>query len=96
MSRARSNVKLKEYAAAGAMWLASPIGPYKGMGEAQGGLLVAEEDWYPTLESLLTDHARRLALTKRAQTWVRRQTIVQGGDHWEAAFRAAIARAKRG
>lgn len=95
MSRARSNVKLKEYAAGGAMWLASPVGPYLGMGEAQGGLLVADDDWYAALESLVRDHARRLALTKRAQTWVRRQTIVQGGDQWEAAFRAAVARAKR-
>ena len=41
MNRARSNIKLKEYAAAGACWLASPIGPYVGLGEKQGGRLVA-------------------------------------------------------
>ena len=41
-NRARSNVKLKEYAAAGAMWLASPVGPYVGMGETEGGR------WSPT------------------------------------------------
>src|SRR5262249_32157520 len=30
-NRARSNVKLKEYAAAGLAWLASPVGSYVGM-----------------------------------------------------------------
>ncbi len=28
-------MKLKEYAGAGAPWLASPIGPYAGLGEEQ-------------------------------------------------------------
>lgn len=95
MSRARSNVKLKEYAAAGAMWLASPIGPYVGMGEAQGGLLVEDGDWVSTLENLIADHERRRELMKRAQAWARRQTIVHAGDQWEAAFRDAIVRARR-
>lgn len=95
MSRARSNVKLKEYAAAGAMWLASPVGPYVGMGEEQGGLLVGDGDWYDTLDGLIRDHERRLDLAKRAQAWARKQTIVQAGDQWEAAFRDAIVRAQR-
>lgn len=95
MSHARSNVKLKEYAAAGAMWLASPIGPYVGMGEQQGGLLVQDGDWLATLEQLVLDHERRRELTKRAQAWARRQTIVQAGDQWHAAFRDAIVRARR-
>ncbi len=96
MSRARSNVKVKEYAAAGAMWLASPIGPYRGLGEQQGGLLVEDGDWFSTLDGLVLDHERRLALAARAQAWVRRQTIVQGGEAWQAAFRGAIVRARRG
>jgi hypothetical protein len=31
---------VKEYAAGGAMWLASLVGPYRGMGREQGGTLV--------------------------------------------------------
>src|ERR1044071_7101978 len=61
-NRARSNVKLKEYAAAGAMWLASPVGPYRGMGEEQGGLLVPDDEWLATLEALLDDDERRRTL----------------------------------
>ena len=34
-NRSRSDVKLKEYAAAGVPWLASPTGPYLGMGESK-------------------------------------------------------------
>ena len=36
-NRCRSNVKPKEYASGGTPWLASPVGPYLGLGENQGG-----------------------------------------------------------
>lgn len=93
-NRARSNVKLKEYAAAGAMWLASPIGPYAGMGEAQGGLLVGDDEWLPVLEALLTDRDRRRALTERAGAWAREQTIRAGAARWQSAYRGAVERAR--
>jgi hypothetical protein len=95
-NRARSNVKLKEYAAAGAMWLASPVGPYAGMGEEQGGQLVGDDEWLPVLESLLTDADRRRALTDRASAWARGQTIRAGGARWQAAYRGAVERARAG
>ncbi len=44
-NRTRSRVKVKEYAGAGVPWLASPIGPYAGLGEDQGGRLVADDAW---------------------------------------------------
>jgi hypothetical protein len=93
-NHARSNVKLKEYAAAGAMWLASPVGPYVGMGEEQGGLLVADDDWLPTLEALLDDPDRRRALAVRARAWAEGQTIRAGAARWQAAFRDAVERAR--
>ncbi|HEX5146478.1 MAG TPA: hypothetical protein VFV85_05610 [Conexibacter sp.] len=95
-NRARSNVKLKEYGAAGAMWLASPVGPYAGMGEEQGGLLVGDDAWLPTLEALLVDPDRRRALAARARRWAEGQTIRAGAVHWQAAFRDAVARARAG
>ncbi|MBS1869423.1 MAG: hypothetical protein JSS99_07135 [Actinobacteria bacterium] len=95
-NRARSNVKLKEYAAAGAMWLASPVGPYAGMGEEQGGLLVGEDAWLPTLEALLRDPDRRGVLAGRARAWASGETIRAGGARWQAAFRAAAERARGG
>lgn len=93
-NRARSNVKLKEYSAAGAMWLASPVGPYRGMGEEQGGLLVGDDDWLSTLEALLADADRRRALTERARGWVQGQTIRAGAARWQAAYRDAVERAR--
>jgi hypothetical protein len=93
-NRARSNVKLKEYAAAGATWLASPVGPYREMGEQQGGLLVGDDDWTDALGALVRDHDRRLELARRAQAWARRQTIERGGEAGQAAFRGAILRAR--
>jgi hypothetical protein len=95
-NRARSNVKLKEYAAAGAMWLASPIGPYVGMGEEQGGLLVDDDAWLPALEALLLDPDRRRALAATAHRWAEGQTIRAGAARWQAVFRDAVERARNG
>lgn len=94
-SRARSDVKLKEYAACGVAWLASPIGPYVGMGERQGGLLVDDGDWYDAITALVDDVRRRNALAQRGREWATTQTIRHAGAAWEAAFRGAIARARR-
>lgn len=93
-NQARSNVKLKEYSAAGAMWLASPVGPYVGMGEEQGGLLVEDEDWLTTLQGLLEDTDRRRSLAERARAWAEGQTIRAGAARWQAAFREAVERAR--
>jgi glycosyl transferase family 1 len=95
-NRARSNIKLKEYAAAGATWLASPVGPYAGMGEEQGGRLVRDDEWLPALEALLGDPDRRRALAARARAWAQGQTIRAGAARWQAAFRDAIERARGG
>ena len=95
-NRSRSNVKLKEYAAAGAMWLASPVGPFMGMGEEQGGLLVEDDAWLTTLEALLREPERRLALTERARRWARTQTISAGAARWQAVFRQAVELARGG
>lgn len=95
-NRARSNVKLKEYAAAGAMWLASPVGPYRGMGEEQGGVLVGDDDWYATLERLVVDYRQRVELAQRARAWVRRQSSDVAARQWETAFARAVERARAG
>jgi hypothetical protein len=93
-NRARSNVKLKEYAAAGAMWLASPVGPYLGMGEEQGGELVADDDWYAALERFVLDYRARVALMERARAWAKRQTCDLVAVRWESAFAQAAARVR--
>ncbi|HEX4804767.1 MAG TPA: hypothetical protein VFU94_02605 [Conexibacter sp.] len=94
-NRVRSNIKVKEYAAAGVPWLASPIGPYKDLGEAQGGRLVVDYGWADALADLVTDHAAREALAARAAAWGRTQTVDANVGEWETVFAEAATRAGR-
>ncbi len=92
-NRCRSDVKLKEYAAARVPWLASPIGPYADHGEKQGGRLVADDRWYEELVRLIERPKDRQKLSKRASKWVARQTLGQRAGEWEDAFEVAMRRA---
>jgi hypothetical protein len=92
-NRARSNVKLKEYAAAGVPWLASPLGPYLGLGERQGGQLVADDGWHAALTRLITDARRRRKLAKRGLKWAAGETAAGNIEQWERALTLAVERA---
>jgi glycosyltransferase involved in cell wall biosynthesis len=93
-NRARSNIKLKEYGAAGLAWLASPVGPYVSLGEKQGGLLVDDDGWYAALERLIVDERRRRKLGKRALKWAKGQTIDKHAQLWAGACEEAAARGR--
>lgn len=93
-NRARSDIKLKEYAASGVPWLASPVGPYLGLGESQGGRLVPDDGWLEALESLVTSPRERKRLGRKAEAWARGQTIEAVADRWEQVFAAAAGRAR--
>lgn len=92
-NRAKSNVKAKEYAAVGVPWLASPIGPYAGLGERQGGRLVADDRWYEELERLVTDARGRRKLAKRGVKWAGGQRLRRNLGTWERAVERAVERA---
>jgi hypothetical protein len=92
-NHARSNVKLKEYAVMGVPWLASPIGPYAGLGERQGGRLVADDRWYEELERLVVERRARQRLAKRALKWGDSQRIHHNLRAWEAPLQRAVERA---
>ncbi|HKG37793.1 MAG TPA: hypothetical protein VKB25_02290 [Conexibacter sp.] len=94
-NRARSNIKLKEYAVMGVPWLASPIGPYVGLGERQGGRLVADDRWYEELERLVVERKARQKLAKRALKWGDSQRIHNNLPAWEAPLQRAVERARR-
>jgi glycosyltransferase involved in cell wall biosynthesis len=87
---ARSNIKLKEYAAGGTPWLASPVGPYLGMGERQGGRLVDDDDWYEQLANLIDKPRALRKLEKRATKWVQGETLENNIDRWEQALEEAL------
>jgi len=94
INQARSDVKLKEYAAAGVPWLASPIGPYAGLGEEEGGRLVADGDWFSAIETLMNEPDRCRVLSQRAMRWAAGETIETHVDVWERTFQDAIAQAR--
>jgi hypothetical protein len=94
-NRSRSNVKLKEYGAGVTPWLASPVGPYCGLGEPEGGRLVADANWYSAIDELVRRTRLRKRLAKRAAKWARGQTIDDHAEVWEHAFVDAIERTRR-
>lgn len=85
-NRARSDIKLKEYAASGLPWLASPQGPYLGLGEEQGGRLVPDDGWFEALERLVAHRRERRQLARNAKDWAKHQTIDTAADRWEQLF----------
>jgi glycosyltransferase involved in cell wall biosynthesis len=86
----RSDIKLKEYAASAVPWLASPIGPYLELGEAQGGRLVSDDGWLDALDRLVSRSRERRRLGRKARAWAKRQTIDAVADRWEQVFAEAV------
>ncbi len=93
-NRARSNIKLKEYAAAGLPWLASPVGPYAGLGEKQGGRLVADDRWFDEIRRLAEKPRDRRKLQKQAVKWVAGETLEDNAHRWEELLTDAVARSR--
>ena len=91
-NRARSDVKVKEYAACGVPWLASRVGAYAGLGEEQGGRLVPDDRWHEEIERLVTDAVERRRLSLAASRWAAEQRIERHVDRWERAFEDVVAR----
>jgi glycosyltransferase involved in cell wall biosynthesis len=92
-NQTRSDIKVKEYAACAVPWLASPVGPYVGLGEDQGGRLVPDDGWFEALDRLLANPRERKKLARRAKSWAKRQRIDTEAKRWESAFLAAAAAA---
>ena len=88
LNRARSDIKVKEYAASRTTWLASPIGPYTGLGPNQGGLLTPDDGWFKTLDRVVRDPGLRERLGENGGRWARTQTMDAVADEWESTFLA--------
>jgi glycosyltransferase involved in cell wall biosynthesis len=87
----RSDIKVKEYSAGAVPWLASPVGPYLGLGEDQGGRLVPDDGWVDAIDQLLSNARERKRLSKRAKSWAKRQRVETEAKRWEAVFLQAAA-----
>ena len=96
MNRARSDIKLKEYAASGVPWLASPVGPYARLGEAEGGRLIPDDGWFEALERLVVNPQERRRLGANGEAWARGQSIEAVADQWERVFAQAAGKPGEG
>jgi hypothetical protein len=93
---ARSDIKVKEYAASGVPWLASPVGPYAGLGDEQGGRLVADEGWFEALDRLIESPRERTRLGRAAGAWAETQLVWAAADRWLGVFAEATGSAAIG
>jgi glycosyltransferase involved in cell wall biosynthesis len=89
-NHSRSDIKLKEYAASSVPWLASPIGPYKDLGENEGGLLVADDQWFDALDGLVRNARQRRRLARKGKKWAKRHTMDAVASRWEGLFLEAV------
>jgi Glycosyl transferases group 1 len=87
----RSNVKAREYAAAGVPWLASPVGSYAQLGGEEGGRLVEDDEWFEAIDTMIRSRRERSKQAKRAKAWAKEETIWNMAPLWERLFRDAIA-----
>lgn len=91
---ARSDIKVKEYAASRVPWLASGRGPYAPLGEQHGGRLVGDDGWFDAVAALAADRGARRRLSKAGHKWARTQYVDDALRIYEAVFADAIARAQ--
>lgn len=89
MNYGRSNVKVKEYAAAGVPWVASNRGAIASLGPRSGGIAIADDEWETTLTRLVRSRLGRLRLRRQAAAWGRSQSIDQHADGWEREWKLA-------
>ncbi len=94
-NRSRSDIKVKEYAASGVPWVASPVGPYAGLGEDQGGILAPDDGWFEALDRLVSSRKERKRLARKARKWAKGQTIDAVAERWERVFAEAASGAAR-
>lgn len=88
-NRTRSAVKLREYAAVGVPWLASPVGEAATLGERQGGRLVADGDWRRQLELIVRDEQLRTRLAGAGRRWAAGEVVVDHVEAYEAVLEQA-------
>jgi len=80
----RSDVKLREYAAAGVPWVASAVGPYLGHGPEEGGQLVEDDEWLDALDALIRSPRELGKRRKSARKWAKRENVDRMADLWES------------
>jgi glycosyltransferase involved in cell wall biosynthesis len=89
LNRARSDIKAKEYAASAVPWLASPVGAFVGLGDAQGGQLVPDDGWFDALDRLVSSRRERRRLGRNGERWAKTQMVDAVAERWELVLAEA-------
>jgi len=91
-NRAKSNLRVLEYWAAGYPVIASPVEPYKFIREGVDGYLAMEEnEWFDRLELLVKDKYVRNALANKGYLRVKEEfNVDMNADVWMSVFKKFI------
>lgn len=93
-NRAEPTLQVKEYAAVGVPWLASPVGAHAELGPDEGGWLVEDDDWERLLTHAIADPDAREALSGAGHAWAQEQTIGRHVQEWESTLAETVERVR--
>lgn len=93
---AKSDIKIKEYSAAGIPIVASPVAPYREAAESNAQILFARtfDEWYNSLKELIENPEKRDAIVKANREWVSGYWIQDNVGKIFEAYRQIITRAE--
>lgn len=88
----KSDLKVKEYAAAGYPTIASAVVPYKEAAENGAQLILAEgfDSWYNNLKDLIKNPEKRDAMTKANREWIQKHWIQENAQNIFEAYRQVM------
>ena len=89
-NHARSDIKVKEYAAVGVPWVASNRGSYARLGGKCGGMLVDDDGWEEALVGLAGAKFRRAQMRRQALKWAKSEHIDRNVDRWLGLWERAV------
>lgn len=93
-NESKSTLKGLEMASVGVPFVATPTGPYRGLGHV--GLLAAKpRDWERALTRLVTDEELRSEMSARGREYAATQTVEANCEQWWEAWSAAYARTRK-
>lgn len=93
---AKSDLKIKEYAAAGIPIVASPVQPYKEAEKSSAQILFAEtfEEWYNSIKDLIENSEKRDSMVRANKEWVSKYWIQENIENIFEAYKQIITRSE--
>ncbi len=93
---AKSDLKIKEYAAVGFPIVASPVVPYREAAKNNAQILFAEtfEEWYNSIKELIKSPAKRDQISRHNKEWVSQYWIQDNANKTFEVYRQVLELAK--